>query len=224
MNAIVKRLAEDADVRFGVRIERLVRMQSGWKLIDEDGEERAPFERVVIALPPEQTLSLLEHARSPLVEQVHPVRSDSCWAVLAAFDTRLPIEFDGAFVEGSPIAWAARDSSKPERTAGERWVLHGTAHWSAIHIEDDGRPVAEKLLRSFLEATGVAPVAPEFLKAHRWRFAKVEAPLSEGCLWDSETGLGVCGDWCHRCRVEGAFLSGLAMAKQISTDPVARTG
>ncbi|WP_164103864.1 FAD-dependent oxidoreductase [Candidatus Laterigemmans baculatus] len=33
-----------------------------------------------------------------------------------------------------------------------------------------------------------------------------------GCVWDRAVGLGACGDWCGGPRIEGAFLSGAAMA------------
>ena len=222
MNTIVKRLAENANVRFGIRVSRLARGDEGWNLVDDAGSDLSQFDIVLLSLPPEQALALLEDVRPRLADRVRPVRSDACWALLVSFDERLPIDFDGAFVENSPVAWAARDSSKPGRAPGERWVLHAGAEWSAQHIEDDGSQIAEKLLRTFFEATDTTPVSPQFLGAHRWRFAKVEKPLGDGCMWDSEWTLGVCGDWCHGCRVEGAFLSGLAMAEKVIAKAVKR--
>jgi len=51
--------------------------------------------------------------------------------------------------------------------------------------------------------------------AHRWRYALPEEPLSERCVVDGDRKLGVCGDWCGGPRVEGAFLSGLALAESL---------
>ena len=39
-----------------------------------------------------------------------------------------------------------------------------------------------------------------------------DEPLDDECLWDPAAGLGACGDWCGGPRIEGAFLSGMAMA------------
>ena len=41
------------------------------------------------------------------------------------------------------------------------------------------------------------------------------APLCDGCLFDEQMRVGACGDWCMGARVEGAFLSGLAMAHRL---------
>ncbi|MDX1741267.1 MAG: hypothetical protein R3178_08245, partial [Rhodothermales bacterium] len=53
------------------------------------------------------------------------------------------------------------------------------------------------------------------LDAHRWSLAQAEEPLEDGCLWDESRRIGVCGDWCAGSRVEGAFLSGAAMAGRV---------
>jgi predicted NAD/FAD-dependent oxidoreductase len=34
-------------------------------------------------------------------------------------------------------------------------------------------------------------------------------------LWDAESRVAVCGDWCQGARIEGAFLSGLAAADRV---------
>jgi hypothetical protein len=55
-------------------------------------------------------------------------------------------------------------------------------------------------------------IEPIYRKVHRWRYALPKVALDEQCLWDPVAGLGACGDWCFSPKVEGAFLSGLAMA------------
>jgi predicted NAD/FAD-dependent oxidoreductase len=70
---------------------------------------------------------------------------------------------------------------------------------------------AAQLLAAF------APDAPAPVQraAHRWRYALVETPLGESCLWDPASGIGVCGDFCLGPRVEAAWLSGTALASAV---------
>ena len=55
---------------------------------------------------------------------------------------------------GAPLAWAAREPSKPGRAAAERWVLHASPAWSREHLEDDADGVARSLLADFFAFSG----------------------------------------------------------------------
>jgi predicted NAD/FAD-dependent oxidoreductase len=48
-----------------------------------------------------------------------------------------------------------------------------------------------------------------------WRYALPAEPLPDRCLFDGDTNIGACGDWCSGPRVEGAFLSGAAVAERL---------
>ena len=56
---------------------------------------------------------------------------------------------------------------------------------------------------------------PQAWSAHRWRYADTEPPLQLGCLWDADTGIGLCGDWLNGGKVEGAWLSGRALGRRV---------
>jgi len=45
--------------------------------------------------------------------------------------------------------------------------------------------------------------------------------LTAGCWWDAHAGLGLCGDWLHGGKVEGAWLSGRALARCVLGTPPA---
>ena len=140
-----------------------------------------------------------------------------CWAVMTAFDSPLDLPYDGAFINEGPLSWIARTSSKPSRIAlPDRWVLHGSASWSDQHLQWPPERVAEQLLATLFESTRWPDRAPVHLRAHRWRYAIAENPLDEGCLYDETTRIGACGDWAFGNRVEGAILSGVAMARRIA--------
>ncbi len=212
MNAIAAHLALDCDVRSGISVEQAVRRQDRWYLKHAAGEE-GPFDAVVLALPAPQAVQLLDDVPA-LRARAADVRMNPCWAVLVTFPSRIDAEFDGAFIHEGPLSWIARDGSKPDR-ASESWVLHASASWSASRLEADPGEVTAQLLEAFVSATDLRLPEPTDLQAHRWRYAIPEEPLPEPCLWDAETELAVCGDWCAGPRVEGAFLSGAAAAGRI---------
>jgi renalase len=83
--------------------------------------------------------------------------------------------------------------------------------------QPDQKLLSQATMRAVFSATGVAPQRPVFRRAHRWLLAQAPTPLHTGALFDGDSKLGVCGDWSHGCRVEGAALSGLEAAAQILT-------
>jgi predicted NAD/FAD-dependent oxidoreductase len=215
MSSIARHLADSLDVRYGTRVERLEPAGAGWRLVAADGKDLGRFDVVIVTAPPAQSAALLAPVPD-LAAAVAAVRMLPAQAVMAAFDTRLDLPYDGLFFpEDAPLSWAARNSSKPGRPPTEAWVLHGSPGWSARNLETSREAVAETLLTSLVDATGAALPAPSFVTTHRWLYALAEEPLDAGCLFDAERRIGVAGDWCRRSRVEGAFLSGDALAGRV---------
>lgn len=224
MSALGQQLAHGLDVRLEQQVQAIVPHGEQWLLSVKSDEvavlaSAGPFDAVIVAIPAEQAAVLLkDHPR--LARPVASVHMQPCWALMLAFQNPLNLPYDGAWVNNSRLAWIARDTSKPEHRAGERWVCHASAAWSVEHLEDDHERVREKLSKAFHEATG-SPVQAIHAVAHRWRFSLADQPLSQSHLWDAETRIGVCGDWFAGeleggGRVENAFLSALALAKELN--------
>ena len=161
-----------------------------------------------------------DSAASMLVAQIpdlsatlDSVVSQPCWAVLAAFEERVPARFDGAFVHGSPLGWVARNQSKPKREwKVDTWVLHATATWSRMHLDDDPEVVGSVLMEAFHDLIPNGLPRAFYATAHRWRYASADPPLAVGAIHHGKITL--CGDWCLGNRIEDAFLSGLQAAKE----------
>ena len=126
-------------------------------------------------------------------------------------------EADGIFVNvpGNPLSWLARDSSKPGRSPGERWILHAGPEWSMTHVEDDRSSVVSELLESMQAALQLALPPATYSAAHRWRYALTSSRVDGGALFDRDRRVAIAGDWCNGGRVEGAFLSGCAAADML---------
>ena len=216
MSAIVEDLAVGGDIRRGVTVGAVAGSAGAWTLRDAAGGELGCFDQVVVSAPAPQTAQLLRSAAPRLAERAAGVRMSGCWAVLTAFVEPLELPFDGAFVADSPLSWIARNSSKPGReTPLDTWVLHGSPAWSEAHVEDSSYAVCAALLAAFGEAAGLADMAPREAWAHRWLHALSPQPLPESCLYDPGLRVGVCGDWCGGPRLEGAWLSGRALARSM---------
>ncbi|HEX5745735.1 MAG TPA: FAD-dependent oxidoreductase [Archangium sp.] len=214
MNAVARQLASGVDLRCGVRVEHVRREAEAWALSSESGEALGTFDVVVAAVPAPQAVPLLSGAPE-LAARAAGVRMEPCWAVMASFDAPVPLPLDGVFIHGSPLSWAARDSSKPGRPPGERWVIHASPEFTRAHLEETPEAVAPRILEAFARAAGVE-IRPREARAHRWRYARAEPALTEGALFDERTGLGACGDWCAGSRVEGAFVSAVAVSRRIA--------
>lgn len=221
MNAPTKALAEEASaagvaITTGVRVAPLKRVAGRWRLVAESGEPLGDFDRVLVTAPAPQAAELLMVSPA-LSNAAKSAPMAGAWAVMVEFDQRLPTDWDGVFLNGddAPLSWAARDSSKPGREAGERWVLHASHAWTAAHLDLDADEAAEPLLAAWLGAIGDPPTEVRSLTAHLWRYAGPNPPLAERVLCDRQLGLYAAGDWCGGPRVEGAFLSGLTAAEEI---------
>ncbi|AOL95267.1 NAD(P)/FAD-dependent oxidoreductase [Porphyrobacter sp. LM 6] len=220
MNACVKAMAGGLDVRWGLRAERLVRESGRWRI--ETGEESFTASTVLVAVPAEQAAVLLADAAPDLASLAGSIQSAPCWAVMAGFAARLPIA-DTFRPESGPVSWAARNSAKPGRSGTETWVIHASPARSRELIDLPKEEAAQVLLADFFGATGAAPATPVHLDAHRWLYAQPVAHRGEGARFDAALGIGIAGDYLHSPRVEGAWLSGQALAQAVLQERLAST-
>ncbi|MBL8863650.1 MAG: NAD(P)-binding protein [Planctomycetes bacterium] len=212
MHAVARHLARGLDVRCGERVTRLSGAPGAWRLALASGAELGPFARVVVSAPPPQSAELLRGAAPALATRLAAARVRPCWAVLAEFERALPVELDGAFVPGSPLAWIAREASKPERAPGERWILHAAPDWSEARAALAPERAVALLLDALAGALGAPLPSVRIATGHLWRHATPEPALDEPYLFDDDLGIAVCGDALGGPRIEGAWLSGTALA------------
>jgi predicted NAD/FAD-dependent oxidoreductase len=137
---------------------------------------------------------------------------------MAAFDTPLGIEADTLRDSQGAISWAARNSAKPGRNGPECWVFHASPQRTRAIIDLPPTEVGPLLLDDFFRQTGVVPVAPCHLAPHRWLYAMPSTLVGEPARYDVEVAFGLAGDYLHSPRVEGAWLSGNALADMVLWD------
>jgi predicted NAD/FAD-dependent oxidoreductase len=216
MSALPRALAEGLPVTCGAAVTALARAGDGWRLRAGDTEVTA--RRVVLALPAPQARALLgdDPQLAPLAARLGAVRMAPCWTLMAAVAAEAP--FVARRDDAADLAWIAQDSAKPGRHAPDgivTWVAQASEGFSTTHLERAPEAVVPLLLPPLLAAIGATPSAVRFAAAHRWRYARVTAPLGEAFLRDDAGTLYCGGDWCHAARAEAAFDSGEAIARSL---------
>ena len=221
MNALVRHLGAELGVRFGAKIAHVFVADAGYELVETDGARHGPFDRVVVAVPAPQAADVLQRVAPAfaarcaairflprtvaMVESIGEATNEALGAVAScAWDiledrTESPLS----------IAFAAHRRPAAQEITRPRWTLHASAEWSAEHLEEDPDQTAQILADAFTRCTA-CPV--RVCAGHRWRFARCAQPDAQECLLDDACRIGVCGDGFGAADVEGAWLSGQALA------------
>lgn len=213
MTAPAHFLARGLDISAQSTVKQIERDAKGLRLCTaESGWRDEWFDAVLLALPAPQVVPLLRAPAPDLAGIAASANMRGSWALMLRFEAPVTLPFDAAFVNTGPLRWVARDSSKPGRSGPETWLLHANAEWSESQLDAPAEIVAEPLLEAFRQLGGPSPSA---WTAHRWRYADTEPAMDRGFAWDAGTGLGICGDWLSGGKVEGAWLSGRALALSV---------
>ncbi len=217
MSAVGRAFARGLTIVPSQTVTRLDRDGEGWRLSSAEGGEATStlFDGVIVATPAPQAMPILASAGIDWSGTAR-ARYAPCWALMIAFGAvEDPIGHSIRPVDEA-IAWIATDSSKPGRSPGTiTYVVHATPAWSRQHLERTPQEVAAMLLARFQLLTGLV-AAPDYLAAHRWRYALVEETAGEPFLYDEARRIGACGDWCLGARVEAAFDSGDGLGAAIA--------
>ncbi len=218
MNGPIKHMANELDVHWSTRALTIERHGEGWHV--GAGEESFSAKTALIAVPAEQASELLSAAAPDLAAIAAAVVSQPCWAVMAGFAQPLDLEQDSLSEPDAKISWAARNSAKPGRSGGEGWVLHASPARSRAIIDMPKEEAAQVLLADFFAQTGIDAQTPIHIAAHRWLYAQPAAVKgAEAAHFDAEARIGIAGDYLHSPRVEGAWLSGSALAAKVLSAP-----
>ncbi|WP_028311995.1 NAD(P)/FAD-dependent oxidoreductase [Derxia gummosa] len=223
MPELARRLADGLPLHLQAQVTALQREPDGrWRLRLGETTHPEPFDVVLLAMPAEQAAALLAGHRPDWAAAARSTPMLPCWTLMAITDAP-DWPFDATWPAQGPLAWLARNDSKPGRpgaTGQAHWVAQARADWSARHLERDAAEIVPLLLDALRAALGpdAAALGVRHAVAHRWRYARpAEAsPLTTGApWWDAALGLGACGDFLGGARVEAAFLNGEALARSV---------
>ena len=168
---------------------------------------------LLCTLPPPQAARLLPQA----AEALEDVRMAPGWSLMAAFSE--PTGLDPARApEGDRLI---PEHDRPGTGTPERWTWQLGPEESRPILEMDRDAAAAVLLGQLATfADGPLP-APDYIRAHRWRFSHPETALGQPVLMAG--GAILAGDWCLASGREdaaaAAFRSGRAAAEALGVPP-----
>lgn len=212
MNALLKPLAQNLDVRTRVTITGLQRHRLGWQLLTADGTLPDTYEVVISTAPSVQTRALFafDAAMQKLLDTVIMA---PCWTLMITFAMPLDVAFDAHRFENGAVSWMARQASRPGRIdARHSWVVHASADWSAEHLELTPAQAAASMQQELSGAISQSLPDVSYAQAHRWRYAMTTQALGQPFLATDDHSLFAGGDWCLGASVECAYQSGNAIA------------
>lgn len=223
MNGLAKVLAETLAVRTGEKVTRLHPEPTGGCTLLTEAGNRFFAENLFLTLPVPQALTLFGDSGMALTADdraaLMAIDYDPCWAVMATLTAPPNLPAPGGLrLENGPVAWLADNGQKgiSEKPA---ITLHASAAFSREHLDDDPEAVKQALLaavRGYVPAETV-----ETVQVHRWRYSLAAQRYPEPLLKLSlpfPAWLG--GDAFGIGNVEGAFLSGKAMAQMLTESGV----
>ena len=228
---VCRHLLHGSSLHAGVAVQALHREGNAWRLelAGEPAAHGVPAEHlmadaVLLALPPAQSEPLLAPHHSAWARQAALVGMNPCWTLMAVSnppDGHLPWALSRP--RQGPLAQVLRQQERPGREAPPdeaHWVAHASAAWSREHLERDPAWIQAQLQDALAAHLGEA-LTWRYATAHRWRYAQCAAPalhplqLEGRAWWCGQRHLGACGDWQGGGGVEGAWLSGDALAQAL---------
>lgn len=214
MSALVRALAQGLEIRQSCEVSALQRTSQGWTATTPMGNIHA--RRVVVTIPAPQIERLLG-ADHPLSVAVAGIQMQPCLTLMAAFSPDSPRPVLHRYDPTHPLAWIAQNSAKPARGDGAvTWVAQAGPDWSATFLEGAPDLIAGQMLPLLCDVIGTDRDAALHVSVHRWRYARAAQPLGQPFLRSADRSLYLGGDWCLGARVEDAWTSGRAIARDIA--------
>ena len=217
MTSIPKHLTGGLDVRTGERAVMVDARADGWEVACESGL-RLGASALVLAMPVPQALELATSGDYVLPggarRRLEAVSYDPCLALMVVLDGDGGVpEPGGMQIKGEPLDWIG-DNQRKGISRVPAITIHAGPERSRAHFEDDEAEITRALI-SFAGdrlGTDLSSAVVETSLA-RWRYSWVTNAHPEPFLAASQDpALLFCGDAFGQPKVEGAALSGLAVA------------
>ncbi len=218
MTSMAKIMAEGLDIRREHRVKRVTEARGCWQ-IEIEGGARMRASVLVLTAPVPQALRLISDENTwrigAVLSPLLVIHYSPCFTAMALLDGPSGLPDPGAArVEDGPIAWIADNQRKGISPGAVAVTMHASRRFSEEHLDRDPQEVAlilQEAARPLLKGSIVE------CRGHKWRYSVPSSILPVGCFEvDGRAPLFFAGDAFAGNRVEGAALSGLAVARAVA--------
>jgi renalase len=212
MSALARMMSAGLDIRKSVEVQPLVRTEDGWALREQTGVSLGVFDRVIVTAPPVQAAALTA-GDAALADEITAADMWPLWTLLLAFADPTGLEQEVLPLQGA-LSTAIPMLAKPGQTGLERWTVHASVACSEANLGLEKDEAAMLLLDAFQQQAEIL-AEPDYLAAHRWRYARVRTPLGMPFAAIADGSLLAGGDWALGPLASHAVESGRAMAAHV---------
>lgn len=215
MNAIAKFLAENLTVYFNERVVKI--SQNGVWRVETDGGKDYVADAVLLTMPVPQALELLSASQVSIPNEakakLQPIAYHPCIALMSVFEGDQPVlPSGGMWLQGEPVAWMS-DNFQKGISPVPTMTIHAGPKFSAEHWTESDATVEAIIMNAIKEWVDAKSVSTQ---VHRWRYSFAKSLHNEPCLVAlCPEPLAFAGDGFVAPRVEGAALSGIAVAESL---------
>lgn len=217
MNAVAKAMARNLTVLTAETVISF-RVDGNQWLVETGSGGQYRADALLIAIPAPQALVLIEKSGFSVTTSdksaLSAIAYQPCIAVIVALHEPSTMPNAVRYDTGD-IAWVADNAQKGISPGQPSVTIHASADFSRTHFDDDLTVIGQQLidqLPALIPADSISTV-----QTHRWRYSLADqrhpAPFLAA---EAPLPLLFGGDGFGMGNVEGAYLSGLAMAKSVN--------
>ncbi|MBI1294684.1 FAD-dependent oxidoreductase [bacterium] len=219
MNQLTKHMALGLDVEVDVRLDRIELADGRWHASSETQQYVA--DAVILTPPVPQSLALLDTGQVRLAPAdraaLDKISYSPCIAAMFRFEGELTIPAPGAIQRpANTIPWIADNQQKGISPNEKVVTLHADPDYSRRYWDAPEVEILETM-SGYLQPYMPPGTRLQESQIKRWRYSFPETLYEESALLAASLPtLAFGGDAFGGPRVEGAYLSGLAVAKSVT--------
>lgn len=214
MNNLCKELASNLSVKVNTKIVKLSKRSHQWKLTDINKNTYDNYDLVISTAPPKQTADLFEN-HTHEVKEISKIEMLSCFSLMLIPEQNFVLPYQGIKFQHPVLGWIGVNYSKPARDNNGGLIIQSNFDWAGEHIDDNLEEIGDLLQDSAEKVFKLKFNKLNYKSVHRWLYATPKKVASQPYFWNQKKNLAACGDWCVAGKIEGAFLSGMALFNSI---------